>query len=86
MGEAGYPEIEGEGWFAFVVPAGTPKDIIALLNREIVKLIASPDINEKISALGFKAVGMTPDESARLFRSESARWTKVIRDAGIKAN
>src|SRR6266568_4162903 len=86
MGEAGYPEIEGEGWFAFVVPAGTPKEIIALLNREIIKLIALPDINEKIAALGFKTVGMTPDESADLFRRESARWTKVIRDAGIKAN
>lgn len=86
MGEAGYPEIEGEGWFAFVVPAGTPKDIIALLNREIIKLIALPDIIEKIAALGFKAVGMTPDESAALFRTESTRWAKVIREAGIKAN
>ena len=86
MVEAGYPQIEGEGWFAFVVPAGTPKDIIALLNREIVKLIALPDINEKIAALGFKAVGMTPDESADLFRREGARWAKVIREAGIKAN
>ena len=86
MVEAGYPQIEGEGWFAFVVPAGTPKDIIALLNREIVKLIALPDIHEKIAALGFKAVGMTPDESADLFRREGARWAKVIREAGIKAN
>lgn len=86
MVEAGYPEIEGEGWFAFIVPAGTPKEIIALLNREIVKLIALPDIKEEVAALGFTAVGTTPEESAALFRTESAKWAKVIREAGIKAN
>jgi len=86
MVEAGYPEIEGEGWFAFIVPAGTPKEITALLNREITKLIALPDIKEKFAALGFTAVGMTPDESAALFRTESTKWAKVIRGAGIKAD
>src|SRR5258705_179708 len=86
MVEAGYPEIEGEGWFAFIVPAGTPKEITALLNREIIKLIALPDIKEKLAALGFTAVGMTADESATLFRTESSKWAKVIREAGIKAN
>jgi tripartite-type tricarboxylate transporter receptor subunit TctC len=86
MVEAGYPDIEGEGWFAFIVPAGTPKDITALLNREITKLIALPDIKEKMAALGFTTVGMTPDESAALFRTESSKWVKVIRAAGIKAN
>jgi tripartite-type tricarboxylate transporter receptor subunit TctC len=86
MVEAGYPDIEGQGWFAFIVPAGTPKDITALLNREIIKTIALPDIKEKMTALGFEAVGSTPDEAAALFRSESTRWARVIREAGIKAN
>jgi tripartite-type tricarboxylate transporter receptor subunit TctC len=84
--EAGYPEIEGEGWFAFIVPAGTPKEITALLNREIIKLIELPDIKEKLASLGFTAVGMTAGESAALFRTESSKWAKVIREAGIKAN
>jgi tripartite-type tricarboxylate transporter receptor subunit TctC len=86
MVEAGYPDIEGEGWFAFIVPAGTPKEITAFLNREITNLIALPDIKEKIAALGFTAVCLTPDESAALFRTESSKWAKVIRAAGIKAN
>jgi tripartite-type tricarboxylate transporter receptor subunit TctC len=86
MAEAGYPELEGEGWFAFIVPAGTPKEVTALLSREITKLIALPDIKEKLAALGFTAIAMTPDESAALFRTESSKWTKVIREAGIKAN
>jgi tripartite-type tricarboxylate transporter receptor subunit TctC len=85
MAEAGYPEVEGEGWFAFIVPAGTSKEITTLLHREIVKIIALPDIKEKLAALGFEAVGNTPDESAALFRTERAKWAKVIGEAGIKA-
>jgi tripartite-type tricarboxylate transporter receptor subunit TctC len=86
MAESGYPEIEGEGWFAFIVPAGTPKDVIALLHREIMRAIALPDIQDKMAALGFSTLGMTPEESAALFRSEGAKWSKVIRAVGIKAN
>jgi tripartite-type tricarboxylate transporter receptor subunit TctC len=86
MVEAGYPEIEGEGWFAFIVPAGTPKEITAILNREIVNLIALPDTKEKMAALGFTAVGTTPEATAAMFRTESAKWANVIREAGIKAN
>jgi tripartite-type tricarboxylate transporter receptor subunit TctC len=84
--EAGYPEIQGEGWFAFVVPAGTPKEVIALLNREIIRAMALPDIKEKMAALGFTVVGSTPEESATLFRAESVKWSKVIREAAIKTN
>jgi tripartite-type tricarboxylate transporter receptor subunit TctC len=86
MVEAGYPEIEGEGWFAFIVPAGTPKEITAILNREIVNLIALPDTKEKMAALGFTALGTTPEATAAMFRTESAKWANVIREAGIKAN
>ncbi len=86
MAEAGYPDVVGEGWFAFIVPAGTPKEITTLLHREIVRIIALPDVTEKMATLGFEAVGNTPDEAATLFRSESTKWAKVIREAGIKAN
>jgi tripartite-type tricarboxylate transporter receptor subunit TctC len=86
MAEAGYPEVEGEGWFAFIVPAGTPKEITTLLHREIVEIIALPDIKEKMAELGFEAVGNTPDEAAALFKTESVKWAKVIREAGIKAH
>jgi tripartite-type tricarboxylate transporter receptor subunit TctC len=85
MAEAGYPEVVGEGWFAFIVPARTPKDIIALLQREIVAIVSLPDVTEKMAELGFEAVGDTPDEAAALFRSEGAKWAKVIRAANIKA-
>jgi tripartite-type tricarboxylate transporter receptor subunit TctC len=85
MAEAGYPDIEGESWLAFVVPAGTPKEIVTPLHDAIVKTLALPDIREKMAVLGFNAVGSTPDEAAALFRTESAKWSGVIRAAGIKA-
>jgi tripartite-type tricarboxylate transporter receptor subunit TctC len=80
MAEAGYPDIEGESWFAVVVPAG-----IALLHREIVKAMALPDMKERLATLGYEVVASTPEECAVRFRTEIARWGKVIRETGIKA-
>jgi len=85
MTQAGYPEVEGESWFTIVVPAGTPKDIIALLHREIVAAIARPDMKERLATLGYAPVASTPAQAAAQFSTEMAKWTKVIRAAGIKA-
>jgi tripartite-type tricarboxylate transporter receptor subunit TctC len=85
MAEAGYPDIEGEAWFAVIVPAGTPREIITLLHREIVEIIALPDVKERLAAIGFEPIGNTPEECAAQFRTEIAKWGKVIREAGIKA-
>jgi len=84
MAESGYPDIEGDGWFSIVVPAGTPREIIALLNREILAVIALHDIKERMAMLGFEPVGNTPEACAALFRAEIAKWAKVIHDAGLK--
>lgn len=85
MAEAGYPAITGEAWFAAVVPAGTPKEIVALLHREIVKVLKLPDVKERVMALGFEPVGGTPAELAAQMKADAEKWGKVIRDAGIKA-
>jgi tripartite-type tricarboxylate transporter receptor subunit TctC len=85
MAEAGYPGVEGEGWFAVIVPARTPKVIVALLHGEIVKAIALPGMKERMATLGFEPVGSTPEECAAQFRTEGAKWGKIIREAGIKA-
>jgi tripartite-type tricarboxylate transporter receptor subunit TctC len=84
MAEAGHPGIEGESWVGFVAPAGTPKDIITTLNREIVKILAQPDMKERLATLGFDPIGSTPEQFGARIKSELATWTKVIRDAGIK--
>jgi tripartite-type tricarboxylate transporter receptor subunit TctC len=84
MAESGFPEVEGESWFAVVVPAGTPKDIIALLNREIAKAVAAPDMKQRLAVLGYETVSSSPEACAAQFKSETVKWTKVIRDSGIK--
>jgi tripartite-type tricarboxylate transporter receptor subunit TctC len=84
MTEAGYPNIEGDSWFGVLVPAGTPRDIIALLNREIVDSVAQPDMKERLAALGFEPVGSTPERFAEQIKFEIENWGKVIRAANIR--
>ena len=85
MAEAGYPDIEGENWFAFITPAGTPQDVVALLHREIVAIVALPDVKERLGALGFEPVANTPEQFAAQIKRELVKWEKVVRDANIKA-
>jgi tripartite-type tricarboxylate transporter receptor subunit TctC len=85
MAEAGYRDVEGESWFVVLVPAGTPSEIIALLHRDIAKIMALPDMKERLATLGYEPVVSTPEQCAALIKTETTRWTKVIRDAGIKA-
>jgi len=85
MAEAGYPEIEGDSWVGVLVPAGTPKDIISLLHREIVRIIALPDMKARLGELGYDPIGSTPEEFATRIKVEIENWAKVIRAANIKA-
>ncbi len=84
MAEAGFPEIDGESWFALFAPAGTPKDIIKRLYQETVKAVALPEMQQRLAALGYAPVANTPEECAAQLKGELAKWTKVIRQAGIK--
>ena len=85
MAEAGYPDIEGDSWVGVLVPAGTPKEIITLLNREIVTIISQPDMRERLVTLGYDPVAGTPEEFAQRIKVEIGTWGKVIRAANIKA-
>src|SRR5262244_4398848 len=82
--EAGYPAVVGDNWQGIVVPAGTPKEIIAFLRREIAQIVASPDMKERLAVLGFDPVGSTPEEFADLAKVEFAKWAKVIRASNIR--
>jgi tripartite-type tricarboxylate transporter receptor subunit TctC len=85
MAEAGYPEVEGTSWVAIVVPAGTPKEIIGQLQHTIAGIVTLPDVKERLDALGYEPIANTPEQCAEFFRTESAKWSKVIKAAGIKA-
>jgi tripartite-type tricarboxylate transporter receptor subunit TctC len=67
-----------------VAPAGTPKEIVALLAREIANSVAQPDLQEKLAKLGFKPVANTPDEFAARIKLEIEKWGKVVRDANLR--
>ena len=87
MAEAGFPDVVGETWTAVVVPAGTPKDIIAQLHHLIVSsLPKQPDVREKLAAMAYVPIGNTPEQCNEFFKAERATWSKVIKDAGIRAD
>ena len=82
--EAGYPDIQGDSWVGVLVPAGTPNEIISLLHREMVTILALPDVKERLPSLGFEVVASTPREFATQIKAEIESWAKVIRAANIK--
>jgi tripartite-type tricarboxylate transporter receptor subunit TctC len=84
--EAGYPEIAADIWTAVLVPAGTPNQLTGLLQREISKLMAQPDVKNRLASLGYQPVANTSEECAAHIAAEHVKWGKVIRDAGIKAS
>jgi tripartite-type tricarboxylate transporter receptor subunit TctC len=84
MAEAGYPEIVGDSWVGVLVPAGTPKDIVGLIQREIAKIIAVPAMQARLAELGYEPVASTPDEFGARIKVEIATWAQVIRAAHIK--
>jgi tripartite-type tricarboxylate transporter receptor subunit TctC len=84
MAEAGYPQIVGESWVGVLAPAGTPKDIISLLQREIARIIAQPDMKARLAELGYDPVGSTPEQFGARIKTEIGTWAQVIRAAHIK--
>ena len=81
--EAGMPSLLTENWYGMVAPAGTPKDVVAALNKAAVEAMKDPDVVSKLSSQGAMLIGDTPDEFRAFIASETAKWAKVIKDAGV---
>jgi tripartite-type tricarboxylate transporter receptor subunit TctC len=86
IAESGLPGFDADSWFAVFAPSGTPKPIADKLNSEIVKIIKSPEARKRLFELGMDPVGSTPEELATYQRAEIAKWTKVVKDSGAKAD
>jgi tripartite-type tricarboxylate transporter receptor subunit TctC len=84
MAEAGIPDQEAETINGLLVPAGTPNDIIARINRDAVAALSLPDVKERLSALGFDPAVTTPAEFGARIKSEIVKWDKVVRAANIR--
>jgi len=85
LDEAGLPGFEANTWHGVVLPAGARAEIVARLNREIVAILHLPDVVERLESQGAEPVGSTPEEFAAYIRSETAKWAKVVRESGAKA-
>jgi tripartite-type tricarboxylate transporter receptor subunit TctC len=82
--EAGIEGLEVPIWYGILTTAGTPRDIVARLNAELVKALAAPDLKDRLSGAGIEPMTSTPEQFAAFIRSENQRFAKVIKDAGIK--
>jgi tripartite-type tricarboxylate transporter receptor subunit TctC len=83
MAEAGIPDQEADTLTGIVIPSATPRAIIDQWQREVARIVASPDVAEKLATLGFIPIANSPEEFARRIETELKKWAKVVEDAKI---
>lgn len=84
--EAGIADFQSDSWYGILVPAGTPRDIIAKLNAEILRVLALPDVKQRLAIEGAEPMGDTPERFAEQIKKDLARWTKVASEAKVKVD
>ncbi len=82
--ESGMPQLQAENWYGMVAAAKTPADVVAILNRAAVEALKDPDVVSKLSTQGAIVVGDTPEQFRSFIGSETEKWAKVIKDAGVE--
>jgi tripartite-type tricarboxylate transporter receptor subunit TctC len=85
VADAGLAGYDVGSWYGLSVPAGTPKEIITRLNAETHKLLALPEMRERLGAAGFEVIVSTPEQYGEFVRTEVERWAKVVKASGAKA-
>jgi len=85
IAESGVPGFDVTAWYGVSAPAKTPRAIVDRLNRAFVEAIKSPDVRERVIGAGAEPAGSTPEQYASFIQDELTKWTKVIKEAGIKA-
>ncbi|MEN3295099.1 MAG: hypothetical protein V7642_4352 [Burkholderiales bacterium] len=86
VAEQGFPGFDAAAWGGLLAPAGTPKDVIARLNKELQNVLADKEVQAKMLSAGTVAAYLSPEQMAERMRSDFERWGKVIRDNGIKSD
>jgi len=86
VAESGVPGYEFISWNAVHVPAATPKAVIKKVQAELIKVLALPDVKERMFSLGMEVAGSTPEQLGALVKSDIAKWGKVIKDAGVRVD
>ena len=83
VAESGVPGFDAGVWYAFLAPAGTPKDIVGKLNTEILRAASHPEVKQVFARAAVEPIGSTPDELAKFMKSEIVKWAKVVKDANV---
>lgn len=83
VAESGVPGYEAVGWFGLFAPAATPKEIVARISADANKVMADPEVKQRMLAMGAEPSGSTPEEFARFVREEMAKWSKLMKERGI---
>jgi tripartite-type tricarboxylate transporter receptor subunit TctC len=86
IAESGVPDYEATQWYGILAPAQTPKDVVARMNRDIVKTLKEPTVTEKLASEGADPVGNSPEQFASFIKSEIDLWGRVIRATGARAD
>jgi len=86
VAEAGIPGFGNDVWYGLLAPAATPRNVVTRLYEGVANAIAQPEVRERMLAGGLEPAGTTPDDFAAYLRAEVAKWSKVIRAAGIRAD
>jgi tripartite-type tricarboxylate transporter receptor subunit TctC len=82
--EAGFAGFEANGWLAFFLPAGAPRDITARLSAEVARITKVPEVWQRLATMGLQPVGSTPEELATLVSTDTPKWARIVRDAHIQ--
>ena len=85
VAEQGFPGFAADAWYGLLTTAGTPRPIVDKLNGEVIRIMKLPESKERMANVGFEIVASSPAEFAQLIREEIPKWTKVVREAGIRA-
>ena len=85
VAEQGFPGFAADAWYGLLTTAGTPRPIVEKLYAEVIRIMKLPESKERMANVGFEIVASTPAEFAQLIREEIPKWTKVVREAGIRA-
>jgi tripartite-type tricarboxylate transporter receptor subunit TctC len=84
IAESGLPGFEATSWFALLGPAGIPRDVQMRINAETARVLALPDVKERLAGLGLETAPGTPEALAGLMQNETAKWAKVVKESGAK--
>ena len=84
LSEAGVRDFEAVAWFGVLAPPGSPRDVIARLNTEIVRILAIPEIRQRLIDGGSEVIGNSPEAADKFLQNEIARWGTVVKAANIR--